>query len=248
VNGAGVEAPPTVRPEAGRELSPWTWTDVVLSLPLSLALWLVLGFGLVTTVIPLLPLHDHALRTSVSSFLVSLTFYGGVVGAVLGLVTLHRHAAVSALGWRPAPVRWITGAIPLAVAAYVLVVVVGGVQNALFPADHCGQARDVIHAYPQYHVFAVLTVTVIAPAAEETFFRGFVFGWLRGRVPLWTAVAVSALVFALAHLQPVVLLPLFILGCMLALVYERSGSLLPGIVIHGLFNLVGVTLIFSTTC
>ena len=60
--------------------------------------------------------------------------------------------------------------------------------------------------------------------------------------------ALSALVFGLAHLQPVVLIPLFLLGCMLAVVYERSGSLLPGIALHGLFNLVGVTLIFSTTC
>lgn len=248
MSGAGVEAPPATRPDAGREPSAWTWSDVLLSLPLGVVLWITLGFGLVTTIIPLLPQHDHALRTSVSSFLVSLTFYGGVMGAVLGLVTLHRHAPVAALGWRAAPVRWIVGAIPLAVAAYVLVVLVGGVQNVLFPADHCGQARDVLRAYPGDHVLAVIVVAVIAPAAEETFFRGFLFGWLRGRMPLWSAVAVSALVFGLAHLQPVVLIPLFILGCILALVYERSGSLLPGIVIHGMFNLVGITLIFSTRC
>ena len=247
MNGTGVEAPPA-RPEAGRQLSPWTWSDVVLRLPLILALGLALGFGLVTIVIPLLPAPDHALRTSVSSFLVTLAFYGGVVGAVLVLVTMHRHAPVSALGWRPAPARWITGAIPLAIAAYVLVVVVGGLQNALFPADHCGQAHDVLRAYPRYHVLAVVTVTLVAPAAEETFFRGFLFGWLRGRVPHWPAIALSALVFAVAHLQPVVLIPLFLLGCVLAIVYERSGSLLPGIAIHGLFNLVGVTLIFSTSC
>jgi uncharacterized protein len=247
VNGTGVEAPPS-RPEAGRQLSPWTWSDVVLSLPLIVVLGLALGFGLVTTVIPLLPAHDHSLRVSVTSFLVSLAFYGGVVGAVLILVTMYRHAPVSALGWRPAPARWITGAIPLAIAAYALVVVVGGLQNALFPADHCGQARDVLHAYPRYHVLAVVTVALVAPAAEETFFRGFLFGWLRGRVPRSPAIALSALVFAVAHLQPVVLIPLFLLGCVLAIVYERSGSLLPGIAIHGLFNLVGVTLIFSTSC
>jgi len=247
VSGAGVEAPPA-RPDASRQLSPWTWRDVVLSLPLIVVLGLLLGFGLVTTVIPLLPPDDHALRTAVSSFLVSLAFYGGVVGAVLGLVTLHRHAPASALGWRPVSVRWLTAAIPLAIAAYVLVVVVGGLQNGMFPADHCGQARDVIRAYPRYHALAVVTVTLIAPAAEETFFRGFLYGWLRGRVPPWSAVALSALVFGLAHLQPVVLIPLFLLGCMLAVVYERSGSLLPGIALHGLFNLVGVTLIFSTTC
>ena len=112
MNGTGVEAPPS-RPEAGRQLSEWTWSDVVLSLPLTVAIGLALGFGLVTIVVPLLPSHDHALRTSVTSFLVSLAFYGGVVGAVLVLVTLRRNVPASALGWRPVSVRWITGAIPL---------------------------------------------------------------------------------------------------------------------------------------
>jgi membrane protease YdiL (CAAX protease family) len=37
-----------------------------------------------------------------------------------------------------------------------------------------------------------------------------------------------------------------VLGCLLALVYERSGSLLPGMIIHAVFNLIGVTLIFSS--
>jgi hypothetical protein len=64
-------------------------------------------------------------------------------------------------------------------------------------------------------------------------------------VPPWTAVAVSALVFALAHGELALLAPIFVLGCLLAVVYERSGSLYPGMVIHALFNLIGVTLIFS---
>ena len=56
------------------------------------------------------------------------------------------------------PVHLIAHLIGFAIAAYALVVVAGGLQNALFPADHCGQARDVLHAYPRYHVLAVVTV------------------------------------------------------------------------------------------
>jgi membrane protease YdiL (CAAX protease family) len=65
-------------------------------------------------------------------------------------------------------------------------------------------------------------------------------------VPLWAAVALSALIFALAHAELALLVPIFVLGCLLALVYQRSGSLLPGMIIHAVFNLIGVTLIFSS--
>jgi membrane protease YdiL (CAAX protease family) len=56
----------------------------------------------------------------------------------------------------------------------------------------------------------------------------------------------SALVFSAAHAELALLIPILVLGCMLALVYEHSGSLLPGMIIHAVFNLIGVTLIFAS--
>jgi membrane protease YdiL (CAAX protease family) len=246
VSGVGVEAPRETGSEAGRELSPWDWTDILLSVPLAVVLASAIGFGLVTVIIPLLPLHDQALRNAVAKFLLQLSLYGGVVAAVVGLVSVRRHSSLRALGWRPVSTRWLVGAVPLALVAYVLVVLAGVVGNALFPQAHNGQPKAVRDAFGQYHLLAVVAVSVIAPFAEETLFRGFLYGWLRGRVPLWAAVALSAVIFALAHAELALLVPIFVLGCLLALVYERSGSLLPGMIIHAVFNLIGVTLIFSS--
>jgi membrane protease YdiL (CAAX protease family) len=246
VSGTGVETRPEAGAEAGRELSRWDWTDVLLSVPLAVVLIGAIQFGLAAVTLPLMPQHDHELRTAVTRFLSGFSLYAGVVGAVVLLVVGRRRTPVSALGWRPASTRWLLLAIPLALAGYVLVVIAGVIGNLLFPHAHNGQPQAVRNAFGHYQLLAVVAVSVIAPIAEETFFRGFLYGWLRRRVPLWAAVALSALVFSAAHAELALLIPIFVLGCLLALVYERSGSLLPGMIIHAVFNLIGITLIFAS--
>ncbi len=247
MSGTGVETRPEAVPEAGREPSAWDWTDVLLSLPIAVVLWGAIGLGLSAVSLPLLPLQSAALHTAISRFLSELSLYAGVVGAVAVLVTGRRRVPMSALGWRAAPTRWLLLALPLALAGYVVVVLAGIVGNVLFPHAHNGQPQAVRDAFGHYQLLALVAVTVIAPVAEETFFRGFLYGWLRHRVPLWAAVTLSALVFAVAHAELALLIPIFVLGCLLALVYERSDSLLPGMIIHALFNTIGLFLIFGST-
>ncbi|MGC1184754.1 MAG: CPBP family intramembrane glutamic endopeptidase, partial [Candidatus Dormiibacterota bacterium] len=85
---------------------------------------------------------------------------------------------------------------------------------------------------------------------EELVFRGFIYGGLRRKWGVTVSVLVSSLIFALAHTFSVggsILLlgpSLFIAGCALALVYERSRSLIPGMVLHASFNLIAVIAIF----
>ncbi|MGI8920577.1 MAG: CPBP family intramembrane glutamic endopeptidase [Solirubrobacteraceae bacterium] len=89
--------------------------------------------------------------------------------------------------------------------------------------------------------FAVL-VCLIAPIAEELFFRGFVFGAMRRRVGVWLAAVISGLLFGAVHAgggTPAVLLPLLaMLGFGLAILYWRTGSLLPGIALHSINNAI----------
>jgi membrane protease YdiL (CAAX protease family) len=85
-----------------------------------------------------------------------------------------------------------------------------------------------------------LIVAVVVPVGEELFFRGLVFGALRRTLARWMALVASAGLFAAAHLQPVEFLPIFILGVILAYVYDLTGSLVPGMIAHGLNNLVAL--------
>ncbi len=84
--------------------------------------------------------------------------------------------------------------------------------------------------------WALLLGAVVAPVAEEVFFRGFLYAGLRGRWGLGWGLAVSALIFGLAHLMPGVLVPIALLGVVLAWLYEVTGSLWPSILLHMAIN------------
>jgi len=77
---------------------------------------------------------------------------------------------------------------------------------------------------------------VVAPLVEEIFFRGFLFQGLRQKYGWLSAIPLSSAIFGAAHLDPVSLIPTFILGCVLAYMYHRSNSLWPGIIFHTMIN------------
>jgi membrane protease YdiL (CAAX protease family) len=102
----------------------------------------------------------------------------------------------------------------------------------------------------------VLVVIIVGPAVEELVFRGAVFNGLYrltrmskspGATAKRASFALSALassaLFALLHLEPVVLPALLILAVILCALFERTGSLLPPFVAHATFNSFAVLLI-----
>lgn len=86
----------------------------------------------------------------------------------------------------------------------------------------------------------LLAGVVVAPLVEELFFRGFVFAGLRLRYGWPKAAAISSALFALFHLQPLAILPLFLLGYLFAFLYQRSRSLWPAVLMHMLMNALGL--------
>jgi membrane protease YdiL (CAAX protease family) len=88
-------------------------------------------------------------------------------------------------------------------------------------------------------VLGIISVVVISPVAEEIFFRGFVYGSLRGRFGFWASAAMSAATFSLFHPPPQLMVLIFVVGFVLAWLYERRGSLAAPIAAHVAFNLIG---------
>ncbi len=88
-------------------------------------------------------------------------------------------------------------------------------------------------------VAVAILVCVVAPIAEETFFRGYFFTALRNWKGVWPAAIITGLVFGSIHAgsAPVgYLVPLAVFGFGLCLLYWRTGSLYPCIALHALNN------------
>lgn len=78
-----------------------------------------------------------------------------------------------------------------------------------------------------------LTVGVLTPIAEELFFRGALMGWMMlRRFPRWAVILLPALLFAIMHLNPVGMLPIFFLALLLGYLRWASGSLWPSVGLH----------------
>lgn len=81
-----------------------------------------------------------------------------------------------------------------------------------------------------------LAAVVAAPICEEIVFRGYLYPAAKKFVGPWVAGICSALVFAAAHGSLAALLPLFIFGCVLVFIYEKTGSLWAPCAVHFCFN------------
>jgi len=93
-------------------------------------------------------------------------------------------------------------------------------------------------------IVAGCVVMIVAPLAEEFFFRGFFYRALRSRFAVPVAAALDGLVFGLLHYNfqgaegLLLVPPLALLGVIFCLVYERTGSLWPVVAMHAFNNAV----------
>jgi membrane protease YdiL (CAAX protease family) len=82
----------------------------------------------------------------------------------------------------------------------------------------------------------VVGAVIVAPLVEELLFRGFIFGILRTRLGAPRALVLASILFALIHVYPEVVVPIFFVGLVFNLIYLRTGSLAYSILFHMLFN------------
>lgn len=143
-------------------------------------------------------------------------------------------AALERLGvrrFRPSALKWMLAAI----GAYLLF---AGVYTAVFGSPHQEDIAESFGALP----VQILLIVVAAPISEEVCFRGMVFGGLRTRMPRIAAALLSGLIFGVLHALTGIsaVPPLIFFGFVLALLYEKTGSIVPGILLHMLNNSIAL--------
>ncbi len=97
---------------------------------------------------------------------------------------------------------------------------------------------------PMTKVMVALTVGIGAPFMEELVFRGFLYSVAR-RFTHWSYAALgSSLLFAVIHNNAMSFIPLTLLGLLFTAAYEQSRNLLVPMVMHGMFNLFQISILF----
>ncbi len=130
--------------------------------------------------------------------------------------------------------------LPLFFAALVVLGLYAAIVDALGIDPEGNVPEDAFDSTAGIVFLGVLSLA-LAPFMEEVFFRGFLFGGLRGRLGLLGAAFASGLLFALPHYAGVGSLSLIpaigIIGMLFAWGYYYTGSLLAPVVAHFMFNL-----------
>jgi membrane protease YdiL (CAAX protease family) len=101
---------------------------------------------------------------------------------------------------------------------------------------------DAIHG-PASVALLVALLAIGAPLVEELYFRGLLMRSLQTRMPPAAAIAVSSVLFALAHFEAVQLAGLAIFGAVLGFLAWRTGRLGPSIAAHMAFNAAAVAVV-----
>jgi hypothetical protein len=140
--------------------------------------------------------------------------------------------------------------IPMWIAAALVSAVAAGIWTLVTGTPPVEEQAVVNLLGPLPLPLALLAAAVLAPLAEELFFRGVVFNaWERERGIRW-AVTGSAVLFAAVHLLDGALLvffPILLVGLALASVYRRTRSLPTVFGMHAAFNSISLLLAFFAT-
>ena len=169
------------------------------------------------------------------------------VGAVWIFGIRRRGMDWSAVGFRRASLGWIVVATLAAVACMPLVAGVTQAFQALLDRPVSSPQAEVLAPAADSWIGVIgliLLGGLAAPFAEELLFRGVLYPLLRRVWGVSVGAVVSAAVFSVVHGFVDVIPGTFLLGVILALLYERTGSLWVPLTLHAVFNSANFILMF----
>lgn len=176
----------------------------------------------------------------------SAVLYGALVTSILCFMFLRGIDPIKAFG-----LRWSTWRSGLPIAAGAIIAAIPAVLLAQLVVAHFfvpnPQPQEIIkfllhESGLRERIVVIFVAVVVAPVAEETIFRGYLYGIVRQFGGRWCAIGITSVLFAAIHVHLPSLVALFLLAIALGLVYEHTKSLWAPIFMHATFNGTMVTL------
>lgn len=220
--------------------SPWSWKEFIQLLILVLVLVPIFVEYLLMNYLSVSFQNDLYAGTLVG-FIMSIIFMSGLYLIALKPKRLSWHD----VGLNRFPLKYwgpIAGWMVVSIIVSILLVLVMdligvGVENSKTESIQS-------HMTPLNFMIAFMSASIISPIYEEIFYRGFLYRLLRSKRGIATGMLVSSFIFMIVHIPTYNVLPVtFASGLIFSWTYEKTGSVMPAIIIHGTFN--GIALILT---
>lgn len=135
---------------------------------------------------------------------------------------------------------------PWFVLFWCVVAALGAIVPSVWLQEHMPELPNVVEGEFDMIMkdrWGYFVVGLLAPLAEEMVFRGAILrSLLRWKQNPWVGIAISALLFAVVHMNPVQMPHAFLIGLLLGWMYWRTDSIVPGVVYHWVNNTVAYIL------
>lgn len=212
------------------------------------AVWYLVAFVLIQVVVQFAAAFIWASvkGQSLDAVLLGMTngVYGGLMVTTTAISSLLTILLFTLLRWTPVSRNWLASR-PWLVIVWVVLLTFG----TILPAEWIYEQLQL--AMPEQTValfqsimrepWGYLVVGMLVPVAEELVFRGAVLRVLLNvfaRRSHWIAIAISAVVFGIIHMNLAQGFHATLIGLLLGWMYYRSRSVFPGIVLHWINNTV----------
>ena len=214
---------------------------ILVLLLLSIIVGTVVSLGAGGTV---LALFDGGALSVGGTLLLLTSTQIGLVAVSGGLVAAPRALAGLHLAPPSGLLRSILIGLGLAVPAWIGATLLAFVATTALKALGFSEDKSILDTVLNRGdpTVILLAFILVAPVAEELFFRGVVYNaWERERGPM-VAVVGSAALFAVIHTSLFSLVPIFALGVTLAMLFRSTRSLPATMAMHAAFNAISVAL------
>ena len=177
-----------------------------------------------------------------------LTWFATFALVRVFLASRSRAEILDAVGVKPPVPRWSLAA---AIPAGVALLFVGNIMAQLLRVSEEPTSLDLFFNTVEGALAIGFVAVIIAPAAEEVFFRGFLLPPMARRFSAGTAMALNGAIFGLVHLLTYgiedrgLIPPIFLLGFCLAGLRLWTGSVWPAIIAHLVFNGTSIVLFLA---
>ena len=142
-----------------------------------------------------------------------------------------------------APRAWL-GSLLFGLGAILLGIVAAILMSSVFPQE--GETFGVAlgEMFDRNKLLVWFVAAVLPAICEELLFRGYILSAFRERYPEWGAILGVGVFFGIYHASVMRFPSTALLGCAFAYLTCRTGSIIPGMLIHCLNNSIAVATLF----